>query len=177
MSFAIEAFIDGYVEAALWADCMPAEPTDEELVQHALERGATREYVADADTDRLIADWRDSFMDSAETGGCESLDIRPGAREKMAKDCRDFVHYNADDLDAYVEACLSGERMSFDPSKGSPESYAGHDFWLTRNGHGAGFWDRGLGDLGERLTEAAKAYNTADDHTPVNCGDGTADIY
>ncbi len=22
---------------------------------------------------------------------------------------------------------------------------AGHDFWLTRNGHGAGFWDRGLG--------------------------------
>lgn len=21
---------------------------------------------------------------------------------------------------------------------------AGHDFWLTRNGHGAGFWDRGL---------------------------------
>lgn len=20
---------------------------------------------------------------------------------------------------------------------------AGHDFWLTRNGHGAGFWDRG----------------------------------
>jgi hypothetical protein len=35
---------------------------------------------------------------------------------------------------------------------------AGHDFWLTRNGHGAGFWDRGLGDLGERLSKAAKVY-------------------
>lgn len=35
---------------------------------------------------------------------------------------------------------------------------AGHDFWLTRNGHGAGFWDRGYGDRGQRLTDAAKAY-------------------
>lgn len=31
----------------------------------------------------------------------------------------------------------------------------GHDLWLTRNGHGAGFWDRGLGELGDRLTQAA----------------------
>lgn len=31
---------------------------------------------------------------------------------------------------------------------------AGHDFWLTRNGHGAGFWDRGLGEIGNKLTEA-----------------------
>ena len=30
-----------------------------------------------------------------------------------------------------------------------------HDYWLTRNRHGAGFWDRGLGDLGDRLTELA----------------------
>ena len=35
----------------------------------------------------------------------------------------------------------------------------GHNFWLTRNGHGAGFWD---GDYvnGEELTEASKKYNT-----------------
>lgn len=32
---------------------------------------------------------------------------------------------------------------------------AGHDFWLTRNRHGAGFWDRGLGELGSKLTDAA----------------------
>lgn len=36
---------------------------------------------------------------------------------------------------------------------------AGHDFWLTRNGHGAGFWD---GDwpheVGKRLTTDAHAY-------------------
>jgi len=28
----------------------------------------------------------------------------------------------------------------------------GHDLWLTRNHHGAGFWDRGLGKLGDDLT-------------------------
>lgn len=47
----------------------------------------------------------------------------------------------------------------------------GHDFVLTRNGHGCGFWDRGLGDAGERLTAACKPYGCAylylgDDDTP-----------
>lgn len=32
----------------------------------------------------------------------------------------------------------------------------GHDLWLTSAGHGTGFWDRDLGDLGETLTEACK---------------------
>ena len=37
-------------------------------------------------------------------------------------------------------------------------SLAGHDFLLTRNGHGAGFWDRNIGDTGETLTEIAKTF-------------------
>jgi len=39
----------------------------------------------------------------------------------------------------------------------TPEQFA-HDFWLTRNGHGAGFWDRGQGATGEALTAMAKVY-------------------
>jgi len=39
----------------------------------------------------------------------------------------------------------------------SPTAYAGHDYWLTRNGHGCGFWD---GDWKEPaatvLTEASQ---------------------
>ena len=35
-----------------------------------------------------------------------------------------------------------------------------HDFWLTREGHGTGFWDRGLGSLGDELTELAKAWGS-----------------
>ena len=38
-----------------------------------------------------------------------------------------------------------------------------HDFWLTRNGHGAGFWDGGYPKvLGERLTELAHSYGECD---------------
>ncbi|WMC09546.1 hypothetical protein PU634_10500 [Oceanimonas pelagia] len=35
----------------------------------------------------------------------------------------------------------------------------GHDFWLTRNGHGSGFWDRGYGSEGQLLTQAAEQYS------------------
>lgn len=31
----------------------------------------------------------------------------------------------------------------------------GHDIILTTNHHGAGFWDRGLGELGDKLTTIA----------------------
>jgi hypothetical protein len=37
---------------------------------------------------------------------------------------------------------------------------AGHDFWLTRNGHGAGFWDRPEiygAEIAQELTRASKA--------------------
>ena len=44
---------------------------------------------------------------------------------------------------------------------------AGHDFFLTRNGHGAGFWDKDIYDElapngCNRLTELAKMCGTAD---------------
>lgn len=42
-----------------------------------------------------------------------------------------------------------------------PEQF-GHDFWLTRNRHGAGFWDRYSGgegyDIGRLLTNLAHGY-------------------
>jgi hypothetical protein len=42
------------------------------------------------------------------------------------------------------------------------EEQIGHDFWLTRNGHGAGFWDRGLGVVGDKLTEICKEFKGID---------------
>lgn len=46
---------------------------------------------------------------------------------------------------------------------GANDTQNGHDFWLTRNRHGAGFWDRGyLGDIGQALTDAAHAEGEAD---------------
>jgi hypothetical protein len=49
----------------------------------------------------------------------------------------------------------------------------GHDFLLTRNHHGAGFWDRGLGKLGDRLTEESEKYKEIDlyigDNNKIYC--------
>lgn len=40
-------------------------------------------------------------------------------------------------------------------------SQAGHDFWLTRNHHGAGFWDGDWPDeVGKRLTDDSHAYGS-----------------
>jgi len=51
------------------------------------------------------------------------------------------------------------------------EHRAGHDFALTRNGHGAGFWetDRWQKDVGEQLTQASKEFGESE----VYFGDDT----
>jgi hypothetical protein len=44
----------------------------------------------------------------------------------------------------------------------SPEML-GHDIWLTRNGHGAGFWDRGYNEnISKKLCESAKELKGSD---------------
>ena len=52
------------------------------------------------------------------------LDFAPYTEELALADCMRFVGINWE----IIKDCL-------------PEQ-VGHDFWLTRNGHGAGFWDR-----------------------------------
>jgi hypothetical protein len=53
----------------------------------------------------------------------------------------------------------------------------GHDFWLTRNGHGAGFWDGDYGDYGDRICDVLYAtFGRYSECTLyVNC-DGEIDI-
>lgn len=79
-----------------------------------------------------------SFLDN----GFDRHSIGIKAYEQALKECTEFVSTNAEDLELYAKS-FSAE-------------HAGHDFWLTRNGHGAGFWDRGLVEVGEHLTEAAE---------------------
>jgi hypothetical protein len=42
------------------------------------------------------------------------------------------------------------------------EEQLGHDIILTANHHGAGFWDRGLGELGRSLTSVAHTLGSYD---------------
>ena len=48
----------------------------------------------------------------------------------------------------------------------TPDGYgydsAGHDLWLTRVGHGAGFWDGDAGQAGDKLTELADVLGSQD---------------
>ena len=105
-----------------------------------------------------------------------------GLAAESAHDCRGEdcdtslleCGYSADDVDMadgfelawldlinFCRDCLLEEIdiQSIDPAQ------FGHDFWLTRNHHGAGFWDRGYGPaqttLGDRLTKLCKPYGEA----------------
>ncbi len=73
-------------------------------------------------------------------------DITVKTRKEMRADC-----------DAFVKECR--HRLA---TSGLSDSRAGHDFWLSRNGHGSGFWDEGLGKVGDSLHAAAKVYGTYD---------------
>lgn len=92
-----------------------------------------------------------SSTDNADESGVEPLDLNynatdidPQTLKRMAEDCAAFQADNKTDLED-----MTAER-------------AGHDFWLTRNRHGAGFWDRGLGEVGRRLTDAAHVWGSFD---------------
>ncbi len=81
-------------------------------------------------------------------------ELAPETLAEMQRDCADFQVAMADTLSAWY---LLGES----------ENRAGHDFWLTRNRHGAGFWDRFYGDqpgtsLGNELSDCAKGYGPRD---------------
>lgn len=73
-------------------------------------------------------------------------DLSDEAKHDMFRDVSHFVGANSGLI---FRAGLDAEQV-------------GHDFWLTRNGHGTGFWDRGLGAVGEELSKAAKAYGSSD---------------
>lgn len=93
--------------------------------------------------------------DNSDESGGEPLDrnytaddIAESSRQAITKDCVAFMTANRQDLES--DEALGAEQ-------------AGHDFWLTRNGHGAGFWD---GDwptaMGKRLTASAKKFGEMD---------------
>jgi hypothetical protein len=73
-------------------------------------------------------------------------DISDETIQEMIADCAKFQADHTGDISGYPEQ-------------------AGYDFWLTRNRHGAGFWDTGrpwADGAGDRLTEAAHTFGETD---------------
>jgi len=67
-------------------------------------------------------------------------DISDSAMQQILDDCTKFWISNMQEI-----PCVPAQ--------------AGHDFWLTRQGHGAGFWDGDWPEHGDKLTEASRAFS------------------
>jgi hypothetical protein len=77
-------------------------------------------------------------------------DIAPETRREMLADTDSFI-------DRFVELIEDDDPKGLD--RWNRWDLAGHDFWLTRNGHGAGFWEPGAWPKhGDELSKGAEAY-------------------
>jgi hypothetical protein len=96
-------------------------------------------------TSRIEHECRGEDCDtSLENLGYEGCDVTGRSQRKI----REIVQ-------AFIVTCRNERPNCFDRMTGEQ---LGYDFYLTANGHGAGFWDRGLGELGNWLTSIANPY-------------------
>ena len=103
---------------------------------------------------------KDSFLDSyIETALWSSTDENGNpldgieyADTELAEETITAMQTDCQEFKRQAETLFATAGLS------SLDYHVAHDFWLTRNGHGAGFWDRGKGQAGNRLTDAAHVY-------------------
>lgn len=117
-------------------------------------------------TPKGLDDFTRGYLDAAEwlldgstdnERGKSDRDIATGWADEAIKsatqECAAFQQEHEELLRQYEEATGRGP------------SAAGVDFWLTRNGHGSGFWDRGNALCLNALTAAAHACGERDTYT------------
>lgn len=112
-----------------------------------------------------------SETDNTDDSGGEPLDanydegdLTETARARAQKDCNAFIDKASDMIDQ-MGGC-----------DGSNYELAGHCFWLNRNGHGTGFWDREEvpEDLREKLSDLAHTFGECDAYVT---DDGEIDFF
>lgn len=149
-------------EAEEVADKMLGAPKQKQLPQRADTGGIspfTRHYI-------ICALWSETGDDEEPLDKTYDVDsLAPEALQRAEEDCTKFQTENAELLarayedPAYLRI-FSAHKHECD---NRIEALAGHDFWLSRNGHGSGFFDRGLDDeVGDGLQEAAQKFGTVD---------------
>lgn len=124
------------------------------------ENGA--DFIHETDSEETA--WRDAAecAGTVTDGNLDNFfdlsDFAPDTLAKCAADCAKFQADNA----ATIQAAIDTGEVKCGPDFDETER-AGHDFWLTRCGHGCGFWD---GDwpkpYSDKLTAAAKAFGNVD---------------
>lgn len=151
---ALDEFTRAYIEAALWsssAELGRCDACGNDRVMTDQDSKCSVCHGKVWGTDR-------SFQDL----GFDVSDLADETLSRMVADCERFQLENAE--------LITDENLAHGPvpSREHEGMYgaterAGHDFWLTRNGHGAGFWD---GDWCEpaatTLMNASHAYGEID---------------
>lgn len=70
----------------------------------------------------------------------------------------DIEEIDHDSISKAVADCKKFIEMGGPLLDGLNASDVGHDFWLSRNGFGSGFYDRNLGEIGDKLHMLAKNF-------------------
>jgi hypothetical protein len=99
------------------------------------------------------------FMTGTEEQGGEAL-ISDSLLDSVASvaDLPEEIRSEAvTDVDSFLDQVSEYLHYWQDLPEALTASQLGHDFCLTRNHHGAGFWDRGYGEIGSWLTRISHA--------------------
>jgi len=153
----------------------PDDDGDDAPALDGAEDDGPADSVSDADLAAFVEGYLDGMfwtsMPSVEDDDDRSLQVlgygidqlAPACRSAHEGHCRDFIVANGAALD---EAILAYGATTTPSQVGYREAYtlrmAGLDFWLSRNGHGAGFFDRGRDGCWTRLQRAAKVYGSCE---------------
>lgn len=139
----LDAFTRGYIEAAFFTECEIG------TLQNPGRGDKMRKWNPETDSNL--------------PGDAGFADLAPETLARMIDDCNKFIvlfdkiEDKRDNILTEIRKLTKGDVQPED--KWPDDAHAGHDFWLTRNGHGAGFWD---GDwpkpYDDQLTTAAKAF-------------------
>ncbi len=94
----------------------------------------------------------------------DQADIAPETLAKMRADCAAFLNHRLGGCLIDIAERLQAEGKYHCPGRCGVTEYAGHDFFMTRNGAGVGFWEEGdwPKGMGDTLTETAKSFGTFD---------------
>lgn len=140
----LKEILKGYLDAALWTE---EERLKEEQEEYYYIEDDDEDNEEMTDLDKLIKITNNFQNKSIENFTKE--DIEPNSLIQAYLDIKEFIKNTAHFADETV--------------KENGYEQLGHDIWLTRNRHGAGFFDRGYDDETEKaLIDAAQKLKEVD---------------
>ena len=128
----MDNFVASYLETALWSST---------VILPCLEEDLDSDGCMDVPDDHPLYDVTEND---------------PIDKHFSIYDCTDeLVKTSTEDcmlfIDRMEKECLWDKALEY-----CDEDRIAHDFWLTRNGHGCGFWDGDYGDIGDEITELVR---------------------